>query len=184
MSSNPFAAPSHNSDVASESTDGEVLAGRFARFASSIVDVILVELVLFPIEFYSGYFTRAAAQNVTITEKLLLAGLGFVAMLVVHGFTLASRGQSIGKVLTGIQIVDANSSDLIPFFNVFVIRHQWTLPLGILAILVPGRVGVLVLGAIGLVDALFIFRRDRRCLHDYIAGSRVVMYKKGRKKMV
>lgn len=183
MSSNPFEAPSYNSDVATESTDGEVLAGRFTRFASTLVDGILMGLLLLPIQFYSGYYTRAAAQNVTITEQLLMAVLGFVAMLVVHGFTLANRGQSIGKILTGIQIVGAHSNALLPFFKVFVLRHMWMLPLNLLAVFAPVPAGGFVLGIIGLVDALLIFGGDRRCLHDYIAGSRVVMYKEGRKKM-
>jgi uncharacterized RDD family membrane protein YckC len=36
----------------------------------------------------------------------------------------------------------------------------------------------LVLGsggnALGTLDALFVFRRDKRCLHDLIAGTKVV----------
>ena len=51
MSSNPFEAPSYNSDVASESTDGEVLARRFTRFAAAMVDVILMVGISLPIQF-------------------------------------------------------------------------------------------------------------------------------------
>jgi hypothetical protein len=29
-------------------------------------------------------------------------------------------------------------------------------------------------GLISLVDIVLIFRRDRRCLHDHIAGTRVL----------
>jgi len=32
-----------------------------------------------------------------------------------------------------------------------------------------------LVGLIGVVDTLFIFRRDRRCLHDLIADTIVVM---------
>jgi uncharacterized RDD family membrane protein YckC len=29
-------------------------------------------------------------------------------------------------------------------------------------------------GLLAVVDVLFVFRRDRRCLHDLVAGTRVV----------
>ena len=41
------------------------------------------------------------------------------------------------------------------------------------AILAIPKVG----GVLALADILFVFRDDRRCLHDQIAGTRVVEYR-------
>lgn len=183
MSSNPFEAPSYNSDVASESTDGEVLAGRFTRFAAAFADGLLILLVVLPVQYFSGYFERAAAQSLTIPEQLIMTLLYPLMQLILNGFPLAGRGQTIGKILSGIQIIGVNSSGLLPFFKVFVLRYLWLLPVNLVAVFVPVPAMGLFIGVIGLLDALLIFGGDRRCLHDYIAGSRVVMYKEGRKKM-
>ena len=49
-------------------------------------------------------------------------------------------------------------------------RDQWTNVL--LRLIVNGLLGLIPL--YGLVDILFIFRSDRRCIHDMLAGAQVV----------
>ena len=43
-----------------------------------------------------------------------------------------------------------------------------------IASLIPGQADDILINLVSLVDALFIFGKQRRCLHDYIAGSKVV----------
>jgi uncharacterized RDD family membrane protein YckC len=94
-----------------------------------------------------------------------------------NGYLLTTRGQTIGKLLTKIQIVDVQSGDLLPFLRVYVYRYLWTLPLLLVVILIPGPADDLLVNVVYLIDALLIFGSDRRCLHDYIAGSKVVIYR-------
>jgi uncharacterized RDD family membrane protein YckC len=98
-------------------------------------------------------------------------GVGMLGMLglFIYQWVLISRtGQTLGKKWTGIRIelVDRNR---IGFASGVVLRN-W----------VPKLMGVLpYLGALfQLVDILFIFRDDRRCIHDHIAGTRVVRQKR------
>jgi uncharacterized RDD family membrane protein YckC len=84
-----------------------------------------------------------------------------------HGYYLKVGGQTIGKKIVGIRIADLNNN--IPgFAKVLGLRY---LPIQAAA-LIP-IVGFLY----PLVDVLFIFFPDRRCLHDLIAGTKVVKVK-------
>jgi uncharacterized RDD family membrane protein YckC len=109
-------------------------------------------------------------------EKLLVMviagiGIGFLGLLglAIYQWVLISRtGQSLGKKWTGIRIelVDGGAVN----FTSGVLLRNW----------VPKLMGIVpYLGALfHLVDALFIFREDRRCIHDLIAGTRVVRHQR------
>jgi uncharacterized RDD family membrane protein YckC len=183
MSDNPYAPP-ETGGVSEVVTDprGDELAGRFTRLAAAIVDGILLLVILVPVQFASGYFQRAMAQQQGPLEQILMSLLGFVTMLVLNGYLLATRGQTIGKVLTKIQIVDVESGKLLSFLHVYVYRYMWTIPVFIVVMLIPGTTDDLVFNVVVFIDALMIFGSARRCFHDYIAGSKVVLYREGRQR--
>jgi len=90
---------------------------------------------------------------------------GFIVFVAIQGYFLNQSGQTIAKKLLKMKIVD-ESGNKPEFVRLIALRY------GVLqfAQLVP------FLGAIyGLVDALFIFRDDRRRISDLLAGTRVVM---------
>lgn len=170
---NPYAAPT-TSDTGP--VDGGELAGRFTRFAAALVDGLLLIVILGPIQYFTGFFQRVTQGQVTPGEQLLMGLLGVAVFLLLNGYLLATRGQTIGKVLTGIQIADVRTGGLLSFLRVYVFRYLWMLPLVIITALIPGPQDDLLVNLLSLVDALLIFGPARRCLHDYIAGSKVVPF--------
>ena len=183
MSDNPYAAP--NTPVtlnpAPFSKEGnEQLAGRFTRLAAAIVDGILMMGVLLPIQFGTDYIGRARIGAVSVSEQLGMSALGLVVFLLFNGYLLHSRGQTIGKYLTKIQIVEEGTGRLLPFQRVYLFRYLWTLPFILLVLFIPGQTDDLIVNIVVLIDALLIFGVDRRCLHDYIAGSTVVLFSEDR----
>ena len=62
----------------------------------------------------------------------------------------------------------------------FFYRYLWSLPLVGAVILIPGSLDDFLVNIILLLDVLMIFGASRRCLHDLIAGSKVVRYIPGR----
>ena len=184
MSVNPYAPPATTDGLnyAPES-GGDELAGRFTRFASGLVDGILMMGILMPIQFLTGFYQRASTQTAGIVEQFLMTLLGMAVMLALNGYLLFTRGQSIGKLLTKIQIVDFKSGNLLPFLKVYVYRYLWILPLLVVVTLIPGAIDDLLVNIVALIDALMIFGAERRCLHDYIAGSKVVLYRENRQKL-
>ncbi|UKE68407.1 RDD family protein [Xanthomonas cerealis pv. cerealis] len=77
---------------------------------------------------------------------------------------VARTGQTWGKKLLSIRIVDLHGEPP-PLWRLIVLRY---LPTQLLSLVpVAGNV-------YALLDALFIFRHDKRCLHDIIAGTQVV----------
>jgi len=180
MSENPFASPTYSEPAIDAVDSSNELANRSTRLAASIADGIVIAIIVLPIQVMTGYFERAQAQQVTLFEQLGMSVFGMFVMLVVNGYLLHTRGQSVGKLLGKIQIVDNDTSELLGIFHVFVLRYMWSLPFAILVALIPGQTDDIIMSVVVLIDILLIFGADRRCLHDMIAGTKVVMYQPGR----
>jgi uncharacterized RDD family membrane protein YckC len=84
--------------------------------------------------------------------------------MLLNGYLLVTRGQTIAKASLGMRIVRPDGGE-VSAFRILGLRYG----IGYLANLVP------VVGALfGLIDCLLIFRQSRRCLHDQIADTIVI----------
>ncbi len=138
-----------------------VLSSVLRRLAAWFLDVVALFIVSAVI-----LILVAIVSPVSIQVEGVLAQIAFLAIfLLINGYNLVHQGQTIGKSLVGIRIVDLDNN--VPdLFHVIVLR----LVLFSLIVAVP------VVGPIlGLVDILFIFGPQRRCLHDYLAKTKVIL---------
>lgn len=158
---------------------GEELATRGTRLVAAIVDGVIIMLIIVPLVILLAMIGLDLGEG--LLANVVSTIFGIVAFSLVHGLLLISRGQTIGKMLFGIQIVDQESGKLLPPVRVLVIRYFWMMPLSVLTWFVP-VLGTLV-GLAGLVDALMIFNTDRLCLHDRLAKSKVVLFTQNRGKL-
>ena len=95
----------------------------------------------------------------------LLVGLGCVALLGYQVWLLSAQGQTIGKRCMGLRIVRVKDLSNGGFITNVLLRGGVSALINIVPV-----VGTLY----SLADPLFIFREDRRCLHDHIAGTCVI----------
>jgi uncharacterized RDD family membrane protein YckC len=162
---NPYAAPeSLPAATAPADPKAVALASRWLRLAAALIDsligggssLVIIFLVL-------GYdLQRLGAAD--LPTKALLALMGVALFMLFHGYLLAKNGQTIGKKLVGIRVALLDGA-VPPFVPLILKRYVpvW------LVVQIP------IVGAfINLANILFIFRADRRCLHDLIAGTMVV----------
>ncbi|MGJ4729252.1 RDD family protein [Luteimonas sp. SDU101] len=142
------------------------LAGRGERLGAAIIDTILMLVILVPLMVVGGYWQTAmvAGGQVPLATTLLWAVIGFVVFVVVQWYPLEANGQTWGKRLLGIRIVDMDGAKP-PIGRLIGLRY--------LPIQAVGNVPVVGM-VLALVDVLLIFRGDRRCGHDLIAGTQVV----------
>ncbi len=138
-----------------------VLSSVLRRLAAWFLDVVALFIVSAVI-----LILVAIVSPVSIQVEGVLAQIAFLAIfLLINGYNLVHQGQTIGKSLVGIRIVDLDNN--VPdLFHVIVLR---LVPFSLI-------VAVPVVGPIlGLVDILFIFGPQRRCLHDYLAKTKVIL---------
>ncbi len=160
---NPYAPP--KADVADLEPAQSNLASRGLRLGGAIIDAIISWITIFPLMYYSGFWQSAMAGDVNFGLQLTLSAVSLVIFLILNGYLLSKSGQTIGKRLVGTRIVSVTDQQILPLSKVFVLRY---LPISLIA-QVP-----LIGNLIALVNVLFIFRDDRRCLHDLIAGTKVI----------
>jgi uncharacterized RDD family membrane protein YckC len=181
LTENPYAAPALTDRMGFSFDNGlDELASRSTRFLASLIDGFLFVGILLPTQSMMGYFDRELSGEASLLDEFFMAWIGTGLTLVLNGYLLAARGQTIGKLITKIQIVDSRGGHLLPFLRVYVYRYLWILPLELANIFIPGEIDDLLVVCLGMMEVITIFGRERRCLHDYIAGSKVVHFRPNR----
>ena len=167
--------------MVSDSMSSEVvLAGRFRRLAATSIDAILVPSLTIFLVMVAGVVEDAEdyIDNWWILSVFLLA---VVSYLILNGYGLWRRGQTLGKMVTGIAIVHAGSV-LKPQLNPHLNQQTGTTPaplwklICLRALFFPLLFAVVVptFALLPIIDQLFVFGKQRRCLHDLVAGTIVV----------
>lgn len=160
---NPYQTP--NSDVSAVNDAAAELAGRGQRLAASIIDGLLSLAVMIPLMIGMGIFSYTEqGQEPPFTLTLTATAIGFVVFIAFHYVLLNKYGQTIGKWLLKIRIADLNGDK--PDVKTILLKRY--LPISAVGLVpVAGQF-------MPMVDVLFIFRKDRRCVHDLIAGTQVL----------
>lgn len=154
-------------------------ASRWVRLPAAMIDGFLKALAYLPISVplvrtviaeALGGRPRTFAEVTELTNGIVLdnlpRALPFLTLLVVVQLVLlAWRGQSVGKLLLRLRIVRVGDDGPPGPFRAFLLRG--TVPFLIEQVPVGGFI-------FWLVDSCYLFRADHRCLHDLIAGTRVV----------
>jgi uncharacterized RDD family membrane protein YckC len=163
-----------------------VLADRGVRLLAVTLDGLLACIPFVPM-LAAGIYSVAALQwrspqvgtdvgapripGIGEMETALLLGgtmaiglLAFLGLAIYQWVLISTTGQSLGKKWTGIRIerMDGGRVD----FASGVFLRNWVPKL----LSVVPYVGMLF----HLLDVLWIFRQDRRCIHDHMASTRVV----------
>lgn len=102
------------------------------------------------------------------TASILAVAIGGIMALafgIYQLVILSTRGQTVAKRLLGIRIVNFDDEQNPGFVKAVLLRA-----------FVPGLIGSIpILGVIfTIVDSCFIFRPDRRCIHDLMANTKVI----------
>lgn len=144
-----------------------MLASRARRVLANALDMVLVPTLTLLLVMVTDVVEDADdyADFFWILHVLLLA---IASYLLLNGWLLWRCGQTIGKRLVGIAIVRAGQGvgESVPLWKLVLVR-AWFFPLLYLLVLPP-------LTIVPLLDLAVGMRRDRRCLHDWLAGTRVV----------
>lgn len=158
-------------------TTGDNTASYNKRFLAFVIDIFLMAVALVFFMRYLGLepanATDMQAAQVELiaklaalpeSSKILLTFSPFITFFVMHGFLLYQYGQTVGKKVMGIAIVTLENQK--PAFMQLIAQRyfsQWLMGM------VP-VVGIIL----RLADILMIFRKDKRCLHDLIARTKVI----------
>jgi uncharacterized RDD family membrane protein YckC len=139
------------------------LATRTTRVLAHLVDGIIFWVPVFFALLIGFILTQSGVNNETGTISAwtgVIILFLIIAILVTDLVLLALNGQTIGKKLLSIKIVNVPDGNTAGLGTIFWLRFM---------------VGQVILALLLPIDIiLFLFRRDRRSLHDLIAGTTVI----------
>lgn len=142
-----------------------VLATLMQRLGAALIDFMTF------IPFWTCYLSAlqmmgpSLVPTTTSAALLMVGGLGMMALLIFNLVLLWTRGQTFGKKWMNIRIANFRDSGNPGPVKAILLRGFCN---GIIT-MIP------VVGLFYMVaDIAFIFREDRRCLHDLLADTHVV----------
>ncbi|QQP94635.1 RDD family protein [Lysobacter enzymogenes] len=163
-SQNPYAAPTAPPPLPGELADDSIKADRGLRLVARLIDGGLIMACLLP-----AFLSVAIAPRNEEPSPLQLGMIGLGLLLALGLFAyqlvlLSQHSQTLGKRWLGMKIVRNDGSPCsfgrIVGLRMFVIALIEQVPcLG---------------GIFALVNALWIFGEESRCLHDLICDTKVI----------
>ena len=156
-----------------------LLAERSQRFYAFVIDSLF--------SFSISFLIPIIFSILSFDSNFLLALFSFFIVVSIQGYLLINTGQSIGKRLMKIRIVDAVTLNVPSIRNVFLIRYilVWQIPNLLSLFLIQEDDLILnsssdfsspenfisLVAFLVLAQSLLIFKSDRRCGHDLISGT-------------
>ncbi|MBA4715480.1 MAG: RDD family protein [Chloroflexi bacterium] len=156
-----------------------LLAERSQRFYAFVIDSLF--------SFSISFLIPVIFSILSFDSNFLLALFSFFIVVSIQGYLLINTGQSIGKRLMKIRIVDAVTLNIPSIQKVFLIRYIliWQIPNLISLFLIQDEDLILnpssnftspenlisLVAFMVLAQTLLIFKTDRRCGHDLISGT-------------
>ena len=154
-----------------------VPASRVMRFCGLVIEGIIWFLL----------FCLSIAPSVVLLMPgkerigLAIACVALLTVLLYVGFSLHGlyrTGQCISKKMLGMKVVNVDGSRA-PLWKIILLRNGLLFLLNMLGGMIyrlysEEMVFVIPIYGVFLIDALLIFRKDRRTLHDLLAGTIVV----------
>ena len=165
----PLEHPLSGAEATPEPTvAGIPLGSREARLGAALIDGVIIAAIVFPIEYAAGFWQ--VLMEATRNHELLPLGtslpwlaFGLCVFVLVQGYPLVRDGQSWGKKMLSIKIVDGLGKK--PSIGRLAVRCGVAMLVG--SIPFVGRLAL-------LIDVCLIFRADKRCGHDLVAGTHIV----------
>lgn len=160
-----------NGEIAPVEFEQEVeLASPWQRITARTVDGLLFSFI----GVVAAVIT-AAAENRSAANVVMIVMLLAMLVLVVYQVVIMTRdGQSIGKKLMGIRVVNEDGEN--PGFVRYVLMREFGFNLVFQLISVLPFIGPIILICVNLacVVMLFLEERDRRTLQDMVANTYVI----------
>lgn len=155
MSIDPYAPPLADVNRLVAVPTAITFASRGSRLLAAMIDMVsfmapLVPAALVPVDAIPPWAP-------------LVAGVALLGIATVQFRGFLERGQSIGKRVVGIKVVQEDGS--LPNFRTFARRSMIFWVVGVIPYLG---------GIVSLMDVMSIFGSERRCLHDFTAKTHVV----------
>ncbi|MDB9741832.1 RDD family protein [Akkermansiaceae bacterium] len=171
MNENVYAAPETSPEDIIEKS-AEQLASRWARLGASVLDGLIMSLITLPIMYFTGGLDGIfdPEYKPSLLYQMAMAVIGIIVFVALNLKFLMSNGQTIGKRILNIQIVDLNGN--LPTLKKNLLKRYATY---FLPAQIPFAGSVF-----SLANVLFIFRKDCRCIHDLAGGTKVIKYRGAR----
>lgn len=142
------------------------LASRWKRLGGALIDSSIALGIFVPIMIAAGIFEQLKSGiDLSLKQTVIFLVAGQILFLLLNGVLLARYGQTIGKKVVGTRIVLKSTGQIASWKKVYFMRY-----------LLKGLIGhIPIVGSVFKVtNMLFIFRKDKRCVHDFMAGTIVV----------
>lgn len=143
-------------------------AGLGQRAIARCVDTVVLMLLITGA--FAGFTERDADDNVTFDVPWWWIVLVLVGVLTYELVPVRLRGQTPGKILTRIRVIDASTGGAPSWRQAFI---RWIIPMVVLLTLAPVA-GMIVFPLLAVLYGTALLDRGGRSSLDKLAGTRVV----------